>query len=157
MMLRDQLYGKVIFAYFNTVIGSYGSHQSALDFGSGVVCVMQNAELGMPSFTVQIERTVASSVEVDAPIYQFPNLFGRVPHDQFHCFSVTDEVSCNDGVIDMFVEIICCQTGNSGHSALRKRRIGLFERCFADKTHRSFVRLGNFQGIAHTGNPGADN
>ena len=58
MVLRYNLHRKVVFLNLDVRVAPHGLDESALDFGAGVVGMMQYAELRMPSLAVQVELAV---------------------------------------------------------------------------------------------------
>ena len=52
MVLRDDLYGKMVLQHFDIRISPYGFHQSALYLRTRVVGVVQNTELRVTTFAV---------------------------------------------------------------------------------------------------------
>ena len=157
MMLRYNLHGKVVFLYLYIGIAAHGVHQSALYLGSGIVGMVQYAELRVPAFTVQVERTVGLTVEVHSPLHQFGYLSGSVSHHLFHCTAVAYVVAGNHRVFDVLVEIVDFCVCHRGNASLCKICVGLIERGLAYYTHLTFMRSCNFQGVTHTGNSCADN
>ena len=71
MMLRDDLYGKMVLQYLDIGVVTYRFHQSALDLGTGVIGMVQDTELRVTSFAVQVKLSVLFLVEVNAPVDQF--------------------------------------------------------------------------------------
>ena len=52
MVLGDDFYGEVVFQNVNIRVVPYRSHQSALNFRTGVICVVENAKLRVSAFTM---------------------------------------------------------------------------------------------------------
>ena len=157
VVLRDDFHGEVVFLDVYIGIGAHGSHQSALNFGPGVVGMVQNAELGMSALAVKVEPSVLLLVEVHPPLHEFFDLFRRFPHHLLHGLPVAHEVAGNHGVLDVLVEVVHFHVCHRCYATLGKRRVGLFKPRFADHADSSLVRSGYFQGVAHAGHSRADN
>ena len=154
MMLCKDFNGKLVFNHRDIGMPLYGFNQAVLDFRSRIVFVMKDAELRVSPFAVQVKFAFLILVEVYAPLDQFFNLRGSFAHYLLHCGTVTDPVSGNHRVFNVFVEIVYQQVGDGRHSPLCEVRIGLFQPAFTDKSNFTFVR--HFQRKTHTGNSGAD-
>ena len=60
----------------------------------------------MSSFTVQVEIPLFVFVEVHAPFHEVAYALWCVFHHLFHGCRVADEIPCNHGVLDMFLEVV---------------------------------------------------
>ena len=154
-MLCQDFNGKLVLNHFDVRMPLYGFDQAVLNFCSRIIFMVKNAEFGMPSFAVQVKFAFLVFVEVYPPLDKFFNLRRRFAHYFFYCFTVTDPVSCNHRVFNVFVEIIYQKVGDRRHPSLGEVRIGFFQPAFTDKSNFTFVR--HFQRKTHTGNSGADN
>ncbi len=157
MMLRDNLNGEMILLYLYVGIILYRFHHPSLNLGTRIVGMMQDTELRMATLSMQVKLTILLSVEVHAPIHHFLDLRGSVPHYLFHRLAVTDIVTGNHRILNMFLEIVHFQVGNGRHTSLRERSIGLVERSLTNDANLTFVRSSNLQGVTHTGHSSADN
>ena len=157
VVLGDDFHGEVVFLDLNVGTGPDGRHESALYLGSGIVGMVQNAELRVTALAVQVEGAVVLAVEVDAPLHQLLYLFGCVSYYLLHGGTVRDEVAGYHGVFNVLLEIVELQVGDAGHSALRERCVRLVEAGFADEAHLAFLGACHFQGVAHSGYTGSYN
>ena len=138
----------------DVLMGAHGADKAFLDLEAGVVGMMEDAELGVPPFAVQVERAVGAAVEVHPPLHQLADLAGRFGDDLAHRLGVGEEVARHHSVVDMFVEIIDLQVGYGGHAPLRQGGVGLVEGCLAHQGHtRPFA--GDLEGEAHAGDAAA--
>ena len=156
VVLRDNLHREMVFLHSDVGAGAYGSHQPALYLGSRVVGMVQDAELRVSAFAMQVEVAIILAVEVHAPLNQFANLLGRVAHHLLNGLSVADIVARNHGVFNVFLEVIDSQVGDRGDAALGKLGVGFVECRLTDDAHSSFLCPCYFQGIAHTGHSRTD-
>ena len=154
MVLRNDFNGKMILQHRNVRMPSHGFHQPALDFESRVVSMMQDTEFRMAALTMQIEVTLFILVEVHPPLHHILNAFRRPAHHLLYGLPVTDVVTGNDGVLNMFVKIVNRQISDRGYSALGLGRIGLVHGGFAYKGHTSLA--GYLKRVAHAGYARAD-
>ena len=88
MVLRDDFYGKVVLPDVDVGAGSHCLHESALNLGTGVVGMVQYAELGVSALAVQVELAVAVAVEVHSPAHELAYLLGSHLHHLLHCCRV---------------------------------------------------------------------
>ena len=88
-----------------------GFHQSALYLRTGVVGMMEYAELGVSTLAMEVELSVLFLVEVDTPLHQFLNLFGSHTYHLLYSLTVADIVAGNHGVLDMLVEVVNQKVG----------------------------------------------
>ena len=156
-MLGDNLHGKVVLLDVNVGAGTHSRHQSTLYLGTGVVGMVQDAELRVASLAVQVEVAVLLTVEVDAPLYEFLDLFRCIAHHLFHGGTVGDVVTGNYRVFYVLVKVVKLQVCHAGHATLCERCVSLVEACFTDEAYLAFLGTCHFQCIAHTGHSGTDN
>jgi len=105
VVLGDDLHGEVVVEYRDVGGVAYAAHQSLLDGGSGVVCMVQDAELGVASFAVQIEGAVFLAVEVHAPAQELLDLRRCVADHLLHGRRIGDPVAGHHRVVYMFVKV----------------------------------------------------
>ena len=113
--------------------------------------MVQDAEFGVATFTVQVELSVGVLVEVDTPRDEFLNLCRGIAHDLFHGFAVADVVARNHRVLDVLVEIVDQQVGHTGNATLSLGRVGLFECRLADDGNLALLCPCHLEGITHAG------
>ena len=145
-----------MFQHFDIRIVAHGFHQSALNFGSGVVGMVEDAEFGVSAFAVQVELAVLLLVEVHTPFDEVPYALRSVLHNLFHGIGVADEVSGNHGVLDVLLKVVHAEVGNGGNAALGLGGVGLFERSLAYQGHPPLSGIGHFQGVTHARYAAAD-
>ena len=155
-MLRDDLYGEVVFEHLNLRIVAYGVHQAALYLKTGVVLMVEDAELGVAALAVQVEGTVGLFVEVDAPLHEVVDGCGSVLYHMLHRLRVGEPVAGHHGVVDVLCKVVDLEVGHRGYAALGFGRIGLVEGRLADDGDGAFARVGDFQCETHTGYAAAD-
>ena len=68
MVLRDDLYRKMVLQYLDMGVLPNGFHQSALDLEARVIGMVQDTELGVTAFAVQVKLSVFFLIEVNAPV-----------------------------------------------------------------------------------------
>ena len=68
VVLRDDLYCKMVLQYLNMGVLPNGFHQSALDLKTGIIGMVQDTELGVTAFAVQVKLSVFFLIEVNAPV-----------------------------------------------------------------------------------------
>ena len=156
VVLRDDFHGEMVLLDDDVGAGPDGSHQSTLYLGACVIGMMEDAELGVATLTVQVELAVFVAVEVHAPAHQLLYLRGSVAHHLFNGGAVTDIVAGNHRVFDVFVEIVHFQVGHAGHTTLCERCVGLVERGLAYHAHLAFLGTCYFKGITHASHTGTD-
>lgn len=61
VVLGDNLHSEVVLLDDDVGVGTHGSHQCTLDLGTGVVGMVEDAELGVTALTVQVVAAVAAS------------------------------------------------------------------------------------------------
>ncbi len=106
MVLRDDFHSKMVLQHLNVGMVPHGFHQTALNLGTCVVSMMQDAEFGVPAFAVQVKRAVFLLVEIHAPSKQIFDTCRTTRHHLFHCFRVTNPVTGNHGVLNVLFEVI---------------------------------------------------
>ena len=55
MVLGDDLYCKMVFEDIDERIGAHSRHQPSLDLRSGIIGMMQDTELRVASFPMEVE------------------------------------------------------------------------------------------------------
>ena len=118
--------------------------------------MMQDAELGVSAFAVQVEGAIFFLVEVDAPADQFGYLLRRVGDHLTHCVGVADPVTGNHGVVDMFLEIIHEEVGHGRNTTLSFGCVGLVEGSLATESDLVLACSRHFERKTHTGYAAAD-
>ena len=88
MVLGDDLYGEVVFLDGDVGIAPYSLHQTALNLGTSIVGMVQDAELRVSALTVQVEVSIGLTVEVHAPVHQFSDLLRGISHHLLHGLTV---------------------------------------------------------------------
>ena len=156
MVLSDDFNGKMVFFDFDVGASPDSFHQSALNFGTGIVGMVQNAKFRMSALAVEVELAVGVAVEVDAPFHQLFNLFGSLPHHLLNGSAVADKVARYHGVLDVLVEVIDFQIGHRGHATLCERGVGFVERCLANHAYFALFSSCHFQRVAHASHSCAD-
>ena len=151
MVLGDDFHGEVVFQNRDVRMAAYGFHQSALDFKTCVVSMVQDAEFRMSAFAVQVEVPLFVFVEVYAPFHKVSYALRCVFHYLFHGCRVADEIPCNHGVFDMFLEVVHFHVGHGSYSSLCLGRVGLFQCGFTYDGHLAFACIGHLQGVTHSG------
>ena len=106
MMLGYDFNGEEIFKHVDVGVTFEGAHETLLDFGAGVVGVVQDAELRVSALAVQVELTVFLAVEINAPLEQLVDLFGSAFHHLLHGSTVTEPVAGNHSVFYVLVEVV---------------------------------------------------
>ena len=150
-MLSNDLDRKVVFQNFDVGVLLHCFHQSALDLGSGIISMMQDAELRMAAFPVEVELAVCFLVEVDAPTDEVSDARRGITHHLLHGSGVADVVARNHRVFNVLLEVIDKQVRHAGDAALRLCRIRLFQSGLAYERNLSFTCVRNLQRIAHSG------
>ena len=149
MMLGNDFYRIVICKYGNIGMGFYRFYQASLYFSSCIVFVVQDAELGMSSFFVEVEFSIFFFIKIHSPFYQFLDLCRCFSHYFFYSRAVTDPIAGNHRVFNVFLEIVYFQVGNRCYTSLSKIGIGFFQSCFTNQGDFTFVSY--FQCEAHSG------
>ena len=157
VVLRNDFHGEVVFLYLYGRIAAHCCHEAALYLGSGVVGMVQYAELRVPAFAVQVVVAVGVLVEVHAPLHQFAYLRGRVAHHLFYRPAVAYVVAGNHRVLYVLVEVVNREVGNRRNTALRLCCVGLVKRCLADDAYPALVSPGHLEGVTHAGYASAYN
>ena len=120
MVLGDNLHGEVVLLDLDIGMVAHSLHQSALDLCARIVGMMQDTELRVSAFSVQVEVAILLFVEVDAPVHELSDLLRSVSDHLLHCFAVADIVACYQGVGNMLVEVVHLHIGHRGDTALGK-------------------------------------
>ena len=149
MVLGDDLHGEVVLLDLDVRITAHGLHQSTLDFGTRVVGMMEDAELGMSALAVQVEGAIFLLVEVHTPADEFLDLLRSLAHHLFDGGTVGDVVAGYHRVLDMLIEVVEFEVRHGGHATLGERGVRLVERGLTDHTDTALVGTGHFQGVAH--------
>ena len=157
VVLRDDLYGKMVLQHIDERIVLDGLHQSSLYLGAGIVGVMQDAKFRVSALTVQVESAVLGLVEVHAPVHQFHDLLRCISHHLLHGCGIAYPVAGYHRVVDMFVKIIHQQVGHRGYTALCFGGVGFIQCRLAAQCYLIFLRARDLQCKTHAGHAAADN
>ena len=134
-MLSYDLYGEIIFKQVNVRILPDFLYEALLNLESGVVGVVKNTEFGVAALAVKIEASVFLAVEIDSPFKELTYLFGGARNHFSHGVGITEPVTGDHRVVNMFFEVIDFEVGNRSYAALRERGIGLIYTGFAYQSH----------------------
>ena len=157
MVLRDNFHGKMVFKNGNLLIGADSSHQAPLNFKARIVGMVQDTELGMSALAMEVEGAIFLFIEIDAPLDQFGNLRGSIAHHQINGINIGNIVARDDGILNVFIEIVHSQIGNRGDAPLSFSGIGLVKRRLTDKGNRTLMGTSHFKGKTHARNTRTDN
>ena len=139
VVLGDDFHGKVVLQHLYPRVAAHGVHEAALYLEARVVLMVEDAELRVTALTVQVERSVALLVEVDAPLHQVADCGGRVSHHMLNGLGVGKPVAGHHGVMDMLLKVVHLDVGHRGDAALRLGGVGLVKSCLANDGHASFA------------------
>ena len=106
MVLGNNLNGKVILFYVDVGIAAHSLHQSALNLGTSVISMVQNAELGVSSLSMKVEVAIAFLIEIHAPVNKFADLFWSHTYNLFYGLWIADVIASNHCVFYMFLEVV---------------------------------------------------
>lgn len=151
MVLGNDLDGKMVFTDVNVGMVFDGFHESTLYLSTGVIGMVEDTELRMTAFAVEVELTIALFVEIDSPVDQFGDLLRCHTHHLFYGSAVGNVVTRYHRVFDVLVEIVNFQVGHTGNTALRKGGVRLIEGCLANEANLTFMGTCHLQSVTHTG------
>ena len=106
MMLRDDLDGKMVLEDGDVRMLLHGADQAGLDLGARIVFMVQDTELRVAAFLVEVEFAVRLLVEVNTPFDQLLDLRGSLTDNLLDGGPVADPVARDHGILNMFLEII---------------------------------------------------
>ena len=133
-----------------------GFDEAALDFETGVVGVVEYAELRVAALAVKVELPVGILVEVDAPLDEAPDAFWSAFDHLFDGARVADVVARDEGVADVFFKVVHFEVCHRGNASLCFGRVGFVQGGLAYKGYFPFSCFGHLKRIAHSGYAGAD-
>ena len=111
MVLRYNLYRKVIFLYFYLRRVSHSLHQASLYLGSCVVGMVKDTELRVSSLAVKVKLSVLFLVEVHSPFDEFCYLRRRVSYNLLHSLAVAYVVTRNHCVLNVLFKVVHLEVG----------------------------------------------
>ena len=156
VVLGNDLDGKMVFTDVDVGMVFDGFHESTLNLSTGVIGMVEDTELRMAAFAVEVELTVALFVEIDSPVDQFGDLLRCHTHHLFYGSAVGNVVTRYHRVFDVLVEIVNFQVGHTGNTALRKGGVRLIEGCLANEANLTFMGTCHLQSVTHTGDASTD-
>ena len=112
MVLGDDFHSIEIGEYGDIGMLLHSFNQAGLYLCARIVLVVQDAELGVAAFLMQVEFSTLFLVEVHSPLDELVYLFGGVAYNFLYGFAVADPVACNHGVFDMLFKIVYFQIGD---------------------------------------------
>ena len=131
MVLSDKFDCKTVLKHVDIWIFSDGPYQALLDFKTGIVGMMQDAEFRVSALAVQIKLSVGIPVKINTPLKQSPDLSGCTFYDFFNSLTITKPVTCDHSIVNVFVEIVDKKVGHRGYAALGKSGICFLKCRFA--------------------------
>ena len=149
MVLGDYLDCEVVVEYVDVGVGAYGLDEAFLDFKTGVVGVVEDAEFRVATLAVEVKRAVVLFVEVHAPANQLAYLVGGALHHLLDGGGIGQPVAGHHGVVDVFVEVVYGEVCHRCHAALGQGGVGLFEGCLANQRHAALA--GHLKRETHAG------
>ena len=153
VVLRQYLDGEEVLVHIDFGMLAHLPDEALLYLVARVVLVVQDAELRMPAFLVQVEVALFVAIEVHAPFQQLLDLRRSFVHHLFHRRQVAVPVTGNERVLDMFLEIVRV-IGHRGDATLGKRSVRHVERVFTKNGHLAI--RSRFQRKTDTGDTTAD-
>ena len=156
MVLCDNLHSEMVFLDINIRIIAHSLHQSTLNLCTRIVSMVQNAELRVPAFTMQVEVAILLAVEVDTPLHQLLDLLRSHANHLLYSLTIGDIVARNHRVLNVLFEVVYSQIGDRSDTSLCKRRIGLVQRSLTNHTNLAFFGSCHFQCIAHSSHASTD-
>ena len=148
VVLGDEVDGVLVFLEGDVGVVVHGVEQAAFYLGTGVVLMVEDAELRVSALAVQVVVR-AVLVELHAPLYQLFHSFGGLGDGHTHHRLVADAVAGHKGVGDVFLVSVGV-VHHGGDTAL-----GVF--CgtfggvgFGKDAH--FAVTGHLKGVAKSGN-----
>ena len=157
VVLGDDLDGKMVLQHLDLRVGTHGCHQSALDLRTGVIGMMQDTELGVSAFAVEVKRTVVFLIEVNTPLDEFLDTSRCVAYDLFYCCRVTEPVTRHHRIVDMFVEVIDQEIRYGCDTSLCFGGVGLLEGGLAAEGNLVLTGARYLKRKTHTGYTAANN
>ena len=106
MVLRNNFHSKMMLQHVYKRICAYGGHKSTLNLCTRIIGMVENAELRMSSFTMQVKRAILFLIEINAPIYQFLYPSRSIFYYLFYGRRITQPITGHHRVMDMFLKII---------------------------------------------------
>ena len=149
MVLGENLDGKVVVEDVDVLVGAHCLNERGLYLMPRVVGMVQDAELRVSAFAMQVELAFLVLVKFHAPLDEFPNLCRALCHHLLHSLGVAQPVACHHGVVNVFLEVVHLKISHCCHTALSQVGIGFFERTLAYQRHRS--SLGHLERKTHAG------
>ena len=154
MVLGDEVDGELVFFQLDIGVVVDCLQESAFDFGTGIILVVQDAELGVSALTVEVEAVAGTAfVEVYAILDKFADAVGCFADGHFHHLAVADAVARDEGVLDVFVETVAI-VHNGGDATLCIAGGAFCGLALAEDTHLAIG--GHLQGVAQACNARPD-
>ena len=154
VVLGENLDSEVVLKDVDILVGLDRLDQRRLYLVSRVVGVMEDAELAVPALTMQVEVALLVLVELHAPVDERLDLLGGLGDHLLDRLGVAEPVASHHGVVDVFVEVVDQQVGDTCHTALCQVGVGLVEGALADERYGAC--LGDLEGKTHTSHARAD-
>ena len=150
VVLSDDFYSEMVLINVDVGIVSHSLHESALNLSTSVVGMVENAELGVSSFTVEVKGTIFLLVKIHAPLHQSLDACRTAFDHLFYGFWVTDPVACYHCVFDMLLEVIYKQICYGGNTSLCFCSVSFFKGSLAHNSYLTFLSSRYFESVTHT-------
>ena len=157
VVLCDDFHGVMVLEHGDVAVVPHGFHQPALYLETGVVGMMEDAEVAVPALPVQVVVAVLVLVEVHTPSDERPDGVRGVADDVLHGRQVGNVVAGDHRVVDVLLEIVYGKVGYGCHASLCLGRVGFFQGGLAYKCDLSLAAFRHAQRIAHSCDTAADN
>ena len=148
MMLREQIYGEMIFEHFDVAVALDLRDERPFDFGPRLVLVMQNTVLRMPPFAGELVSPLPGFVEPRPPLHEVLHQLRSARHDQLHRLHVADTPAAHHRIVYVLLERVRL-VGHAADAPLRIVRIAFVHLPFGDDNHMGVLR--RLQGEAQAG------
>ena len=101
--------------------------EAALYLEAGVIGMVEDTELGVSAFAMQVKLPVFFLIEIHTPLHEPAYAFGRAFYHLLHGAAVADIVARDERVFDVLLEIVYFEVGHGGDTALCLCSVGFFD------------------------------
>ena len=124
VVLGKNFDGEMMFKDIDILVLTHSLDEACLNLGAGVVGMVKDTKLRVSPLAVEVKLAILVLVEIDTPLDEFFHTVGATFDHHLDGSRVAEPVAGDEGVLDVFCEIIGLEVGHTCHATLSEVGVG---------------------------------